>query len=96
MLSRVIRGLRGEVGAGFESWERRRSGGFQCGNLLLLFSLLREAQLLFHLEAELVGGAAELTHKLAELTREFGQLLRTKEEEGENKEKGAIAEARHN
>ena len=75
---------------------RHRRSRLHGSNLLPLLLLVRDSELVFHLHAKLVGGAAELTHQLAELTREFGQLLRTKEEEGENKEKGAIAEARHN
>ncbi len=60
-------------------------GGLHGGDLLLLLGLLGDAQLLFHLEAELVGGAAELAHQLADLAREFGQLLRTEEQECQQK-----------
>ena len=49
----------------------------------LLLRLVGDAELFFHLHAELVGGAAELGHELAELAGEFGQLLRPEEKQGE-------------
>ena len=70
-------------------------GGFDGGDLLLLLGLLGDAELFFHLSAELVGGAAELGHELAELAGEHGQLLRTEEEQGEEEDDGAILKAGH-
>ena len=69
-------------------WCRRWSrgyggGGLHGGDLFLLLGLFGDAELFFHLHAELVGGAAELGHELAELTGELGQLLRTEEKQGE-------------
>ncbi len=86
----------GDLGCGFGEGGRKRGGGFHGSDLLLLLGLVGYAELIFHLHAELVGGAAELGHELAELTGELGQLLRTEEDKGEEKDKGAIAEARHN
>ena len=71
------------------------SGGFHGGDLLLLLGLFGHAQLVFHLHAELVGGAAELAHELAQLAGELGQLLRAEEEQGENEDEGAVLKARH-
>ena len=71
------------------------SGGFHGGDLLLLLGLLGDAELVFHLHAELVGGAAELAHELAELAGELGQLLRAEEKQGEDEDEGAILKAGH-
>jgi len=60
----------------------------------LLF-LVGDAELFFHLHAELIGGAAELRHEFAQLAREFRQLLRPEEEKGEEDEDGAVLKARH-
>ncbi len=54
-----------------------------------------DAELVFHLHAELVGGAAELGHELAQLAGEFGQLLRAEEEQGEEEDECAVLKARH-
>jgi hypothetical protein len=72
-----------------------RRGGFDGGDLLLAVGLLGDAELLLHLRAELVGGAAEIGHQLAELAREDGQLLRTEEQQCEENEDCAVLEARH-
>jgi hypothetical protein len=67
-----------------------RGGGFDGGDLLLAVGLLGDAQLFFHLGAELVGSAAEVGHQLAELAREHGQLLRAEEQKCEDDEEGAV------
>ena len=67
-----------------------------ASNLLLLLRLLGLTKLILHLHTELIGGAAELGHQLPKLPREFGQLLRAEENQSKDKDKGAIAEARHN
>ena len=72
-----------------------RCGGFHGGDLLPLLGLLGDAELVFHLHAEFVGGAAELGHEFAELAGEFGQLLRPEEEQGEKEDDGAVLKARH-
>src|SRR3984957_7567185 len=47
--------------------DERRNGrcGLHLGDLLLLFLLVGRANLVLHLHAELVGGAAELGHEFA-------------------------------
>ena len=97
VLSRVrgigIDGLSGIVG-GFDGWGCGR-GGFGSGDLLLAVGLLGEAQLVLHLGAKLVGGAAEVGHQLAELARQFGQLLRSEEQQDEEDEDCAVRKAWH-
>ena len=84
-------GVLGAVGDG----GRDRSGGFHGGDFFPLLLLVGDAELFFHLHAELVGGAAELGHELAQLAREFRQLLRPEEKQGEEDEDGAVLKARH-
>ena len=74
---------------------RDGSGGLHGGDLLPLLLLVGDAELLFHLHAELVGGAPELGHEFAKLAREFRQLLRPEEKQGEEDEDGAVLKARH-
>jgi hypothetical protein len=62
----------GFSGVAFGDETKVGAGGGMCG-----------LSLLFHLGAELVGGAAEVGHELAELAREDGQLLWAEEEESE-------------
>src|SRR6266851_8978211 len=75
---------------------RDRSGGFHGGNFFPLLLLVGYTEFLFHLHAELVGGAAKLRHELAQLACELRQLLRPEEKQGEKDEDGAVLEARHN
>ena len=70
-------------------------GGLHGGDLLLALGLLGEAQLLFHLHLELVGGAAELADPLAELAGQHGQPLGPEEQQRQDEEKDAVRETRH-
>ncbi len=63
-------------------------GGFHGDDFFLLFGLLGEAELVFHLDAELGGGSAEFSHELADVACEFGQLLRSEEEQGDKEDDG--------
>jgi hypothetical protein len=67
-----------------------RRGCFDSGDLFLFLFLFDQAKLLVHLQAELGGGAAKLTHQLAELAGELGQTLGTEEQEGDEDEEGAV------
>ncbi len=72
-----------------------RCSGFDSGDLLALLVLLHDAEFVFHLQAELVGGAAELAHQLAEPAGEFGQFLGAEEDKGDNEDDCAVGKAGH-
>src|SRR5207244_2932454 len=72
----------GVVGLVGDRWGDRGSR-FHGGDLFPLLLLIGDTEFLFHLHAELVGGAAELGHQLAQLARELRQLLRPEEKQGE-------------
>ncbi len=88
------RSLAGVLGDFGQCWSDGR-GGLHGLDLFLLLGLLGSAELVFHLEAELVGGTAKLGHQLAQLTGELGQLLWPKEQKGQKYDDGAVLKARH-
>ena len=65
----------GGFGGRFRKGRGYGSGGFHGGDFLLLVGLFGDAELVLHLHAELVGGAAELAHELAELTGSSGSFF---------------------
>ena len=59
----------------------RRGQRWRFFFFLAAVGIFGEAQLLFHLELEVVGGFAELVHQLADLTADLGQAPRPKDDE---------------
>ena len=61
----------------------------------LLVGLLGDAELVFHLHAELGGGAAELADELSELAGDLCQALGAEEQETEKNDESAVLKAGH-
>jgi hypothetical protein len=73
-----------------EAVERRRE---RADALFAPVGLLSVAQLLFHLEFEVVGGLAELVHELADLLADLRQATRPEDHKREHHEDQRVGHA---
>ena len=72
-----------------------RSRRLHRRDLLLPIRLLTHPQFIFHLNPKIVRSPPKLPHQLPKLTRQLGQLLRPEQQQGNNKDDGAILKTGH-